>query len=337
MKKRFNDFFINISLMENISEIQICIDNREHGLHKQIQYYLDSMDLFSNTDSSSNTTKSSVKKIHLTITCKPLPLGDVIIKSIFKSDLEENSEIETEELIIERKSVSDLMSSIKDGRYEEQSYRLNGSNVHNHNIIYLIEGGILSQSPSQSQSQSQPSSYYNNKYTSKTNKENVKFTAYSAIFSLNYYKGFSVIRTVSLEETALFICNCANKLRKGIMDKKRPYYANIHANKSHNCEEQQQPDLQPLPSPHYSQVIKKIKKENITPSNIGEIMLCQIPGISSITAVVIMNKFHTMDNLIKNIKEHGVTCLKEITYTNNDKTRKIYKSSIDNIVKILGN
>ena len=307
--------------MENISEIQICIDNRERDLHKQIQYYLDSIEQFSNTDSTTNSNKLPVKKIHLTIACKPLPLGDVIIKSI--------SKVETEELIIERKSVSDLMSSIKDGRYEEQSYRLNGSNVHNHNIVYLVEGSILSQS--------QPSSYYNNKYTSKTNRENDKFTAYSAIFSLNYYKGFSLIRTVSLEETALFICNCANKLRKGIMDKKRPYYANIHANKSHNCEEQQQPDLQPLPSPHYSQVIKKIKKDNITPSNIGEIMLCQIPGISSITAVVIMNKFHTIDNLIKNIKEHGVTCLKEITYTNNDKTRKISKSSIDNIVKFLGN
>ena len=319
--------------METISEIQICIDNRERDLHKQIQYYLDSIEQFSNSDSTTSTTNSNkipVKKIHLTITCKPLPIGDVIIKSISKVESTEN--VETEELIIERKSVSDLMSSIKDGRYEEQSYRLNGSNVHNHNIVYLIEGSILSQS--------QPSSYYNNKYTSKTNRENDKFTAYSAIFSLNYYKGFSVIRTVSLEETALFICNCANKLRKGIMDKKRPYYANANANvnKSHNCEEQQQqqqPDLQP--SPHYSQVIKKIKKENITPSNIGEIMLCQIPGISSITAVVIMNKFHTIESLIKNIKEHGVTCLKEITYTNNDKTRKISKSSIDNIIKFLGN
>ena len=313
--------------MENISEIQICIDNREHGLHKQIQYYLDSIEQFSNSGSGVSG------KIHITITSKPLPLGDVIIKSISKSDMEENTEFETEELILERKSIPDLLSSIKDGRYEEQSYRLNGSPTHNHNIIYLVEGSILTQS------HSQQSSYYNNKYTSKTNKENEKFTAYSAIFSLNYYKGFSVIRTVSLEETALFICNCANKLRKGIMDKKRPYYVNANtntdANKSHNCEEQQQLDMQP--SPHYSQVIKKIKKENITPSNIGEIMLCQIPGISSITAVVIMNKFHTIDNLIKNIKEHGVACLKEITYTNNDKTRKISKSSIENISKFLGN
>jgi Uri superfamily endonuclease len=75
MKKWFNDFFINISLMETISEIQICIDNREHGLHKQIQYYLDSIEQFSNND-------TNVKKIHITVDFKPIPLGDVIIKSI---------------------------------------------------------------------------------------------------------------------------------------------------------------------------------------------------------------------------------------------------------------
>lgn len=305
--------------METISEIQICIDNREHGLHKQIQYYLDSIEQF-------NYIGTGVcSKIQLSIVSKPLAIGDVIIKSIDKTD----GNAETEELIIERKSVSDLLSSIKDGRYEEQSYRLNGSSIHNHNIIYLIEGSILTQTTSQ----------YTNKYTSKTsktNKENDKFTAYSAIFSLNYYKGFSVIRTVSLEESALFICNCANKLRKGIMDKKKPYYTNTTtSNVNNNIQINEQQPSSP-PSSHYSQVIKKVKKENITPSNIGEIMLCQIPGISSITAVVIMNKFHTMDNLIKSIKEHGDTCLKEITYTNNDKTRKISKSSIENIIKFLG-
>ena len=35
-----------------------------------------------------------------------------------------------------------MLSSIKDGRYEEQSYRLNGLSHHNHNIVYLIEGDV---------------------------------------------------------------------------------------------------------------------------------------------------------------------------------------------------
>ena len=41
-------------------------------------------------------------------------------------------------LIIERKSLSDLESSIKDGRYKEQSFRLNEAPIINHNIIYLL-------------------------------------------------------------------------------------------------------------------------------------------------------------------------------------------------------
>ena len=317
------------------TSVEICIDNREQSLHKQIQYYLDSLDIFSNQK----------QKIPINISIKPLSLGDVIIKVI--SGSESDGVTEKEELIIERKSISDLLSSIKDGRYEEQSFRLNGSNVHNHNIMYLVEGNVSSNTSSSSH-------YYKQSYKSNNND---KFTVYSAIFSLNYYKGFSVIRTFNLEESALYICNCANKLRKGIMDKKTAYYVNkittenisdsvlenkieIEFNEESDIMQSNNTNMNTILnnniSSQYTQVIKKVKKENITPDNIGEIMLCQIPGISSITAIVIMNKFKTIDNLIQNIKENGNECLKEITYTNNDKTRKISKSSIDNILKFLG-
>ena len=59
-----------------------------------------------------------------------LPLGDMIICD------DEGYEL----IVIERKTLKDLLSSIKDGRYREQSFRLNNYPVHNHNIIYLIEG-----------------------------------------------------------------------------------------------------------------------------------------------------------------------------------------------------
>jgi ERCC4-type nuclease len=312
--------------------IEICIDNREQSLYKQIQYYLESLDIFSNQK----------QKIPINISVKPLSLGDVIIKVITRGKNDEMEE--REELIIERKSIQDLLSSIKDGRYEEQSFRLNGSDIHNHNILYLVEGNVSNTN-------------YNKSYKSNSND---KFIVYSAIFSLNYYKGFSVIRTFNLEESALYICNSANKLRKGMNDKKKGYYANLNKNIiekiPNEVSEENKLEIEFTGeidrqitsanintifnnniSSQYTQVIKKVKKDNITPDNIGEIMLCQIPGISSITAVVIMNKFKTIDNLIKNIKESGNECLKEITYTNNDKTRKISKSSIDNILKFLGN
>ena len=41
-----------------------------------------------------------------------------------------------------KKTVNDLLSSIVDGRYKEQSLRLDNYNLHNHNIIYLIEGDM---------------------------------------------------------------------------------------------------------------------------------------------------------------------------------------------------
>ena len=53
---------------------------------------------------------------YITLITKNLDLGDIIIQ-----DDDENDKI-----IIERKTISDLLSSITVGRYNEQSFRLNG-------------------------------------------------------------------------------------------------------------------------------------------------------------------------------------------------------------------
>jgi ERCC4-type nuclease len=93
-----------------------------------------------------------------------------------------------------------------------------------------------------------------------------------------------------------------------------------------------QPEIQ---EKDYVSVIKKVKKENITPENIGEIMLCQIPGISAVTALTIMDQFKTLPNLIKELELNN-ECLKDISSTNaKGQTRKINKTSIANIVKFL--
>ena len=65
---------------------------------------------------------SSYKNI--TIEKENLPIGDIIIYS------DEGEEI----AIIERKTLADLAASIRDGRYSEQSYRLNNCKLHNHAI-----------------------------------------------------------------------------------------------------------------------------------------------------------------------------------------------------------
>ena len=63
--------------------------------------------------------------------------------------------------------------------------------------------------------------------------------------------------------------------------------------------------------------------------------MCQIPGISSVTALAIMDKFKTFPELIKQVEVNN-ECLKDISYTNaKGQTRKINKTSIANIVKYL--
>lgn len=87
--------------------------------------------------------------------------------------------------------------------------------------------------------------------------------------------------------------------------------------------------------PAYCNVIKKVKKENITPDNIGEIMLCQIPGISATSAIAVMKEFHTVHNLIAKINESEL-CLKDVSYLNaKGQSRRINKTVIANIIKYL--
>ena len=62
-----------------------------------------------------------------------LDIGDFLIKN-------DDDEIV---MIFERKSLNDLVSSIKDGRYNEQSFRLSEHPLDNHNIYYIIEGNIM--------------------------------------------------------------------------------------------------------------------------------------------------------------------------------------------------
>ena len=251
----------------------------------------------------------------LKIQLESLPLGDIII-----FDDERNADL----LILERKSISDLLASIKDGRYEEQSYRLTGLNQPNHNIMYIIEGDVNSQHQFKG-------NYFKNKFSGSTNSSTTnsleKLTAYSAMFSLNYYKGFSVFRTFSMSETATFICNTANKIKKGLLENKTPYYSETVVKKENDLEEESCKD--------YVGVIKKIKKDNITEDNIGEIMLCQIPGISSVTALAVMKKVGTISNLIKMIQSDE-NCLKDISTINlNGQQRKISKTCVANIIKFL--
>ncbi|NBT86539.1 MAG: hypothetical protein EBT45_08645, partial [Alphaproteobacteria bacterium] len=119
---------------------------------------------------SKNLANSSRTDTENTIESRVLPLGDALI----------TDETDTIVLLIERKSLTDLLASIKDGRYEEQSHRLiHSSGVQPHHIVYIIEG-MMSQLHNPAE----------------------KKMVYSAMTSLQVFKGFSVLRTCSVQETA---------------------------------------------------------------------------------------------------------------------------------------
>lgn len=242
-----------------------------------------------------------------------LPIGDIII-------CDENKEY----LIIERKTLLDLSASIKDGRYEEQSYRLDGLTHHNHNIIYLIEGEM-------------------NSFVMKSSKNKVDNSMlYSAMFSINYNKGFSLMRSSNVTETATILCNMCIKLKKDMAKGRVPYNRNpeeknIVLLETENPETEEKTETETEVPKNYCTVIKKNKKENITKENIGEIMLCQIPGISSTIAMAIMKNYGSFRELMNDVNNNP-NCLNNLCTTDkNGKQRKISKSAISTIIEFLTN
>lgn len=321
-------------------------------------------------DANENDTNCT-NKHNIKLKVDNLKIGDVAFIEIDKNE----NEISNELLLFERKSLNDLASSIKDGRYAEQSFRLDGYEaVPNHNIVYLIEGDI---------------SKYRESQFHRINKN----TLLSSMFSILYYKGFSVVRTMNVLETCELISSWADKLEREMGGKsskigngrgstKIPYYKSdaysspctactasstvarsdtfvesennsIIAEKENTqfhielnelqiqkCNEHGSNDNNTaLQHYDYCNVlkVKKEKNANVTPENIGVIMLSTIPGISSKTAIVIMNEFKTIAQLIKSF-ELNPHCLNNICIeSGGGKSRKITSTCIENIRKYLMN
>jgi ERCC4-type nuclease len=238
---------------------------------------------------------------------KVLPLGDIILEDDCGQEL----------VMIERKSLKDLLSSVKDGRYEEQSYRLiHSSQIHCHNIVYLIEGILTQLRPDE------------------------KKLVHSCITSLSYFKGFSILRTGSMNETAEMLLNMAHKISKDLKKGKKACYQNPglkaqstnieNPHESVDMDDSDKNGKQDEAIENYCSVVKKVKKENITKENIGEIILCQIPGISSVSAIAIMKNFESFPHFLEIIqKNHDV--LNNISYETNGSKRKISKKIIESI------
>lgn len=243
--------------------MKIIIDYREHDLYSKIET--------AGVDPSTEIAKEN------------LPLGDVL----FSRD-------GATVLLIERKSVADLIASVKDGRYKEQSFRLLNSDVGvaPHNIVYIIEGATSSLPPP------------------------TKKMVYGAITSLAFLKGFSVLRTWSVGETADLVLNMARKIEKDwaefpcsrrcaaaaapLPPPENETIVDISGGSPDVVSQAATPPLQQ----QYTHAIKKVKKENITAENIGEIMLAQIPGVGAQPAIEIMRQYKSIAGLVNALREN---------------------------------
>lgn len=194
------------------------------------------------TPKPKKTLDTSKLNLH-EIKSERLAIGDVIIATTANNPV----------VMFERKTLADLAASIRDGRYKEQSFRLletaSSTGFSPHNIVYIIEGDLTR---------------YDERHTQIT-----KTALQSAMVSLMFYKGFSVVRTMNVGETADFILHFADKLAKD--------------------------GAAPVPQDDtYSEVAaaaKKEKRDYITRENIGEIMLAQVPGVSPKVAAAILSKY----------------------------------------------
>jgi len=265
-----------------------------------------------------------------------LDLGDVLIKT------DDDKEV----LLIERKSFQDLLASIKDGRYEEQSYRLlHSSGFPPHSVFYLVEGMFAQlRAPIE------------------------KKIIMSAITTMQFFKGFSIHRTSTVHESAEWLLHFAEKIERNFSKGVIPYYLTRPFRKYFTPPSREQ--IEPIPnestktenmvaaiddsasqppesttdviaepvqtSADYCHVVKKVKKENVTPENIGEIILCQIPGISSVTAIAIMKHFNHFTHFIEELAKNPA-CIENLTTETNGKVRKISKKSIESIRSYLMN
>ena len=208
----------------------------------------------------------------------------------------------TERVIIERKSLPDLAASIVDGRYKEQGRRLAMSGFPPHNIFYLLEGDLL-------------------RFRSKCRTVNSD-TIRSTIISLSFLKGFSVHSVSGVDESARWIMKFADRLQSS----KTP-------GRYEGGGDGAPP---PASATSFVEVASRVKKDHITPDNALPLMLAQIPGVSTVTAEAIAQRYPSVRALSSALEHDPCTLADLTTSSSTGKTRKVSKNVRERVATFLG-
>lgn len=251
--------------------IELVIDNRET---KIVQHY--------------KTIGDSIN-----FSLKNLDIGDFIYyKSTHKCPL----------ILIERKSLDDLASSIKDGRYREQKIRIKKFMQLEENklckVIYIIEGEI-------------DHNYFNGIPSN---------TLYSSIVNTFLRDDFYIVRTKDIDETVVYLTKIYEKLSE-------------YGNKYLPIQEESKDELEDEKLEYCASLSVK-KKANMTHDVCFITQLSQIPGVSTIIAATIVEKYNNMKDLVINYEKfvnekEKETLLRDLiighSKTKSTNTRKIGK------------
>ena len=202
-------------------------------------------------------------------------------------------------VVIERKTIADYASSIRDGRHREQKARLL-SNFAIHKIIYLVEGDISTNN----------TSYKYNKVS--------KETLISSMVNTMLRDNINVFHTKDTDETIFFLQTLYRKIEKqgkGFMKKTYSYEDTL-------C-----------------QTVGIKKNKNISKSVCQLMMFNNIPDVSLVTAKRILNHFETIASCIDvllGVNEGArLEFLRNIPTTDGKKFRKLSKKSCQNILDFL--
>lgn len=201
------------------------------------------------------------------------------------------------DVIIERKTVGDMVASLKDGRYAEQKARLDACPVPNHNIIFLVEGP-------------------------RTGADHV----HAAVFSLFYNHGFGVLFSCTVGDSARIIRAFDRKLNKD--PPSRTAYYRLDQGGGGGGISSTFAD--------YAACLKPEKKANVCRENIWIIMLQQIPHVSSSIARALMDDFGSLPALIESaVSEPDRLDTFKLVDPVSGKSRKLSSRVIKNIRELL--
>ena len=197
-------------------------------------------------------------------------------------------------MIIERKTHNDLASSILDGRYKEQSNRLKQHLETNPNTKIVY--------------------FIELNFDLFLNNHNIsKDQLISSIMSLFYEKHFFVILTKHLNETCDFLIKFCHKYHT-------KYKNNNITNIDHTIK-----DL----TNQYSK-----KNNQVNKSNIGIIMLSNIPNISYNIALQLLEQFNNdIYEFLSKIKENPTILDTIILKTKDNKSRKLSKNIKEKLIE----